>query len=83
MQKYAQIINEETQECSVGIGTNIAFYKRIGMRLAEVREEEDEEGGKRYILEKWLEEEQPEEVPEEEGGQNEEQEQENTSLTSD
>lgn len=31
MIKYAKVTNEETKEVSVGIGTNEAFYKSIGM----------------------------------------------------
>ena len=36
MLKYAKIVNEETGLCEVGIGTNTAFYKSIGMTLQEV-----------------------------------------------
>lgn len=36
MLKYRKIINEETKECEVGLGTNAAFYKSIGMELGEV-----------------------------------------------
>lgn len=28
---YAKVINEETKECQVGLGTNVAFYQSIGM----------------------------------------------------
>lgn len=28
---YAKIINEETKQCEVGVGTNVEFYKSIGM----------------------------------------------------
>lgn len=38
MKKYAQIINEETKECSVGLGTNSAFYKSIGMTEMDVEQ---------------------------------------------
>lgn len=31
MLKYAKITNEETKECSVGLGTNAEYYKSIGM----------------------------------------------------
>lgn len=31
MLKYAKVINEETKECMVGLGTNIEYYKSIGM----------------------------------------------------
>ena len=33
---YAKIINEETKQCEVGIGTNAEFYKSIGMTEMEV-----------------------------------------------
>lgn len=36
MLKYAKIINEETKQCEVGIGTNVEFYKSIGMTEMEV-----------------------------------------------
>ena len=35
---YAKIINEETKVCSVGIGTDTAFYKSIGMSEMEVEQ---------------------------------------------
>lgn len=38
MIKYAQIINEETKECSVGLGINSAFYKSIGMTEMDVEQ---------------------------------------------
>lgn len=38
MFKYAKIINEETKQCDVGIGTNESFYKSLGMTLQEVEE---------------------------------------------
>lgn len=41
MLKYAKLINEETKQCDVGIGTNEAFYKSIGMELKEVEEAYD------------------------------------------
>ena len=31
MIKYAKLINEETKQCEVGIGTNDEFYKSIGL----------------------------------------------------
>ena len=31
MKKYAKIINEETKECEVGLGSNTEFYESIGM----------------------------------------------------
>lgn len=35
---YAKIINEETKEVSVGVGTNAEFYKSIGMTEMEVEQ---------------------------------------------
>lgn len=41
MLKYAKIINEETKQCEVGIGTNIEFYKSIGMTEMDVEQAYD------------------------------------------
>ena len=38
MIKYAKIINEETKQCEVGVGTNKDFYQSIGMTEMEVEE---------------------------------------------
>ena len=38
MIKYAKIINEETKQCEVGVGTNKKFYQSIGMTEMEVEE---------------------------------------------
>ena len=38
MIRYAQLINEETGLCSVGTGTNIEFYKSIGMVELDVKQ---------------------------------------------
>ena len=38
MKKYAKIINEETKECEVGLGTNGAFYESIGLEEMDVEE---------------------------------------------
>lgn len=38
MIKYAKIINEETGLCSIGTGTNIDFYKSIGMTELDVQQ---------------------------------------------
>lgn len=38
MKKYAKIENEETKECSVGLGTNAEFYKSIGMIEMDVEQ---------------------------------------------
>lgn len=35
---YAKIINEETKQCEVGIGTNTAFYESIGMANMDVEQ---------------------------------------------
>ena len=31
MLKYAKIINPETKQCEVGLGTNTTFYQSVGM----------------------------------------------------
>ena len=36
MKKYAKVINNETKECQVGLGTNIEFYKSQGMTEQDV-----------------------------------------------
>ena len=38
MIKYAKIINPETKEVSIGIGTNCDFYKAIGMQEMDVEQ---------------------------------------------
>jgi len=38
MLKYAKIINEETKQCEVGVGTNTEFYKSIGMTEMDVEQ---------------------------------------------
>lgn len=38
MKKYAKVINEETKACEVGIGTNVEFYKSIGMTEMDVEQ---------------------------------------------
>ena len=35
---YAKIINKETKQCEVGIGTNTQFYESIGMIEMEVEQ---------------------------------------------
>ena len=47
MLKYAKVINEETKQCEVGLGTNSAFYKSIGMIEMEVNQAYD---GNWYLL---------------------------------
>ena len=38
MIKYAKIIDKDTKECSVGLGTNEAFYIKIGMYKQDVEQ---------------------------------------------
>lgn len=38
MIKYAKVVNEETKECQVGVGTNSKFYQSIGMVEMEVEQ---------------------------------------------
>ena len=38
MLKYAKVINEETKQCEVGLGTNTEFYKSIGMVELDVQQ---------------------------------------------
>lgn len=35
---YAKIVNEETKQCDVGIGTNVKFYESIGMTEMDVEQ---------------------------------------------
>lgn len=41
MLKYAKIINEETKQCDIGVGTNVEFYKSIGMTEIDVEQAYD------------------------------------------
>ena len=41
MKKYAKIVNEETKQCEVGLGTNSAFYQSIGMTEMDVEQAYD------------------------------------------
>ena len=41
MKKYAKIVNEETKACEVGTGTNVEFYKSVGMSEMEVEQAYD------------------------------------------
>lgn len=41
MLKYAQIINEQTKQCDVGLGTDIKFFNSIGMKEMEVEQGHD------------------------------------------
>lgn len=38
MIKYAKILDEKTKQCLVGIGTNIDFYKSVGMTEMDVEQ---------------------------------------------
>ena len=38
MIKYAKVIDEETKQCEVGVGTNDAFYRKIGMKKLDVEQ---------------------------------------------
>lgn len=41
MKKYAQLIDNKTKLCNVGVGTNTDFYKSIGMELLDVEQAYD------------------------------------------
>lgn len=41
MLKYAKIIDEETKLCNVATGTNVEFYKSIGMEEMDVEQAYD------------------------------------------
>ena len=38
MKKYAKVVNNETKQCDVGLGTNIEYYKSLGMTEQEVEQ---------------------------------------------
>lgn len=38
MKKYAKVSNNETKQCDVGLGTNIEYYKSLGMTEQEVEQ---------------------------------------------
>lgn len=38
MKKYAKVVNDETNQCDVGLGTNSSFYKSLGMTEQEVEQ---------------------------------------------
>lgn len=50
MIKYAKIINQETGLCEVGLGTNVEFYKSIGM--VELDVEQSDVNNNWYLTEK-------------------------------
>lgn len=41
MIKFAKVVNEETKQCEVGLGTNSAFYQSLGMVEMEVEQAYD------------------------------------------
>lgn len=47
MLKYAKIVNDETKQCEVGIGTNSKFYQSIGLTQMDV---EQAYNGNWYIM---------------------------------
>ena len=47
MKKYAKVINEETKECEVGLGTDTLFYEAIAMAEEEVEQAFD---GRWYLM---------------------------------
>lgn len=46
MKKYAQIIDEQTKECTVGLGCNYDYYKAIGLEELDV---EQAQNGRWYL----------------------------------
>lgn len=38
MLKYAKVVNEETKACDVGLGTNVEYYKSLGMTEQDVEQ---------------------------------------------
>lgn len=38
MKKYAKVINNDTKEVTVGFGTDVMFYQKIGMTEMEVEQ---------------------------------------------
>lgn len=47
MKKYAIIIDDKAKKCDVGVGTNIEYYKSLGMTEMDVEEGYD---GQWYVL---------------------------------
>ena len=41
MRKYANIIDKKTKQCDVGLGTDSAFYKSLGMKEMDVEQSWD------------------------------------------
>ena len=38
MKKYAIVVNNETKACNVGLGSNVEYYKSIGMTEQDVEQ---------------------------------------------
>ena len=38
MKKYAQIINDITKQCNIGLGTDASYYESIGMKILDVEQ---------------------------------------------
>lgn len=38
MIKYAKVINQETKQCDIGLGTNTEYYTKLGMTEQEVEQ---------------------------------------------
>lgn len=49
MNKYAKIINNQTKQCDVGLGTNTEFYTKLGYTLQDV--EQSDIDGQWYLAE--------------------------------
>ena len=47
MIKYAKVVNEETKACDVGLGTNVEYYKSLGMTEQDVEQAYD---GQWYLI---------------------------------
>lgn len=41
MIKFAKVINEETKQCDVGLGTNTEYYTKLGMTEQDVEQAYD------------------------------------------
>lgn len=35
---YAKVIDENTKQCEIGVGTNDTFYRKIGMKKLDVKQ---------------------------------------------
>jgi len=43
MLKYAIVVNEETKQCDVGLGTDTTYYESLGMTLQDVEQAYNEQ----------------------------------------